>query len=92
LTGASVTDLCAIVGRIERKGAALRILAMNLDTASLTGKLMLNVLGSVAQSNARSCWSVSVRDRQSQGRGKYKGERRLLAPSLPTCTGWRLMA
>ena len=31
------------------KRATLRILAMNLDTASPTGRLMLNVLGSVAQ-------------------------------------------
>ena len=45
----SVTDLCAIVKRIESKGATLRILAINLDTATPTGKLMLNVLASVAQ-------------------------------------------
>jgi DNA invertase Pin-like site-specific DNA recombinase len=45
----SVADLCTIVSKIERKGASLRILAMNLDTASPTGKLMLNVLGSIAQ-------------------------------------------
>jgi DNA invertase Pin-like site-specific DNA recombinase len=43
----SVAELCAIVARIERKGASLRILAMNLDTASPTGRLMLNVIGSV---------------------------------------------
>ena len=42
---ASVADLCAIVKRIESKGAILRILAINLDTATPTGKLMLNVLG-----------------------------------------------
>ena len=29
----SVADLCAIVARIERKNASLRILAMTLDTA-----------------------------------------------------------
>jgi DNA invertase Pin-like site-specific DNA recombinase len=45
----SVRDLCGIVDRIEKKRASLRILAMNLDTATPTGKLMLNVLGSVAQ-------------------------------------------
>src|SRR6201985_572360 len=30
----SVADLCAIVKRIEARGAALRILAMNLDTST----------------------------------------------------------
>jgi DNA invertase Pin-like site-specific DNA recombinase len=45
----SVGDLCAIVKLIEGKGASLRILSMNLDTASPTGRLMLNVIGSVAQ-------------------------------------------
>jgi DNA invertase Pin-like site-specific DNA recombinase len=45
----SVADLCAIVKRIDSKGATLRILAINLDTATPTGKLMLNVLASVAQ-------------------------------------------
>jgi DNA invertase Pin-like site-specific DNA recombinase len=42
-------DLCAIVKRIEAKGVALRILAISLDTATPAGKLMLNMLGSVAQ-------------------------------------------
>ena len=45
----SMRDLLEIVARIEAKGANLRILAMNLDTTTATGKLMLNVLGSVAE-------------------------------------------
>jgi DNA invertase Pin-like site-specific DNA recombinase len=45
----SVADFVEISGRLERKGVGLRILAMNLDTQSPTGKLMLNVLSSVAQ-------------------------------------------
>ena len=70
----SVADLCAIVTRIEAKGAALRILAMNLDTATPTGKLMLNVLGSVAQFEREV-----MLERQREGiakaksEGKYKG-------------------
>jgi DNA invertase Pin-like site-specific DNA recombinase len=32
-----MTDLIRIVERIETKGATLRILAMNLDTATPTG-------------------------------------------------------
>jgi DNA invertase Pin-like site-specific DNA recombinase len=49
----SMRDLLEIIGRIEGKGASLRIMAMNLDTSTATGKLMLNVFGSVAESSAR---------------------------------------
>ena len=45
----SIRDLCAIVDRLEAKGVSLRILGMGLDTATANGRLMLNVLGSVAQ-------------------------------------------
>ena len=45
----SISDLCAIVKRIEAMGASLRILGMGLDTSTASGRLMLNVLGSVAQ-------------------------------------------
>ena len=70
----SVHDLCNIVKRIEAKGASLRILAMNLDTSTPTGKLMLNVLGSVAQFEREV-----MLERQREGiakaksEGKYKG-------------------
>ena len=49
----SVRDLVAIVDRIERKSASLRILAMGLDTGGPTGRLMLNVLGAVGQFEPR---------------------------------------
>jgi len=45
----SVADLCAIEKHIAGKGAALRINNMKMDTSTPTGKLMLNVLGSIAQ-------------------------------------------
>ncbi len=64
----SVADLCAIVAKIEGKGASLRILAMNLDTATPTGRLMLNVIGSVAQaarSSASCC--ADLRPRAADG-------------------------
>jgi DNA invertase Pin-like site-specific DNA recombinase len=70
----SVHDLCNIVKRIEAKGASLRILSMNLDTSTPTGKLMLNVLGSVAQFEREV-----MLERQREGiakaksDGKYKG-------------------
>lgn len=64
----SVRDLVAIVDRIKAKGASLRILAMNLDTAGPRGTLMLNVLGSVAQFEREM-----MLERQREG--KYKGRK-----------------
>jgi DNA invertase Pin-like site-specific DNA recombinase len=65
----SVGDLCNIVKQIEANGASLRILAMNLDTSTPTGKLMLNVLGSVAQFEREV-----MLERQREGIAKAKAE------------------
>jgi DNA invertase Pin-like site-specific DNA recombinase len=45
----SVADLVEIERRLKAKGIALRILALDLDTAMPTGRLMVNLLGSIAQ-------------------------------------------
>ena len=50
----SVLDLMEMVETIERKGGALKILAMDLNTSTPTGRLTLGVLGSVAEFE-RSC-------------------------------------
>ena len=70
----SMRDLMHIVDRTAAKGAGLRILSMSLDTTTPTGKLMLNVLGSVAE------WErETMLERQREGiakakaAGKYKG-------------------
>lgn len=65
----SMRDLLDIVARIEAKGAGLRILAMNLDTTTATGKLMLNVLGSVAEFER-----AMMLERQREGIAKAKAE------------------
>jgi DNA invertase Pin-like site-specific DNA recombinase len=73
----SMRDLLDIVARIEAKGASLRILAMGLDTSTATGRLTLNVLGSVAQHEREI-----MRERQLEGiakakaAGKFKGRPR----------------
>jgi DNA invertase Pin-like site-specific DNA recombinase len=70
----SIRDLCAIVDRLEAKGVSLRILGMGLDTGTANGRLMLNVLGSVAQFEREV-----MLDRQKEGiarakaEGKFKG-------------------
>src|SRR5829696_7287773 len=45
----SVQHLWEIVGKLQAKGVALRIVNLGIDTATPTGKLMLNVLGGVAE-------------------------------------------
>lgn len=70
----SVADLVEITKRLEAKGVALKVLALNLDTSTPTGKLMLNMLGAVAQFEREI-----MLERQHEGvakakaEGKYKG-------------------
>jgi DNA invertase Pin-like site-specific DNA recombinase len=70
----SVRDLLDIVDRIESKGACLRILAMNLDTATPTGRLMLQVLGAIAEFE-RSLMLERQREgiAKAKAEGKYRG-------------------
>lgn len=70
----SMAHLMELLKLVEGKGATLRILSMNLDTGTPTGRLMLNVLGSVAQFEREI-----MLERQREGiakakaAGKYKG-------------------
>lgn len=72
----SMSNLMDIQATIERKKASLRILAMNLDTTTPTGKLMMNVMGSVAQFEREM-----MLERQREGvekaksEGKYRGRK-----------------
>ena len=45
----SVADMVKITEQLTAKGVTLRILAMNLDTSTPTGKLLMNLMGSVAE-------------------------------------------
>jgi len=57
-----------IIRALEGKGAALRIVNLGIDTATPTGKLMLNVLGGVAQFEREM-----MLERQREGRGQVQG-------------------
>lgn len=72
----SVRDLLEIVDRIAAKGAALKVLAMGLDTGGATGRLMLQVLGAVAEFE-RALMLERQREgiRKAQAAGKYKGRK-----------------
>ena len=65
----SVADLVAITEALKRKGVGLRILAMNLDTSTPTGKLMVNLLGSIAEFEREL-----MLERQREGIAKAKAE------------------
>jgi DNA invertase Pin-like site-specific DNA recombinase len=72
----SVRHLGELVDTLEGRGVGLRVLDLGLDTATATGKLMLNVLGSVAQFEREM-----MLERQKEGiakakaEGKYKGRK-----------------
>jgi DNA invertase Pin-like site-specific DNA recombinase len=72
----SIKHLIEITGRLEAKGATLRILGMGIDTATPNGRLMLNLLGSIAQFEREI-----MLERQREGiakakaDGKYKGRK-----------------
>ena len=76
----SVADLMAIIQKLDDKAVGLRILNLGMDTQTPTGKLMLTVLGGVAQFEREM-----MLERQREGvvkakaAGKYKGRKPLAA-------------
>lgn len=70
----SVKHLGEVIEELEAKKVGLRILNMSLDTSHATGKLMLNVLASVAQFEREL---MLERQREGIARakelGRYKG-------------------
>lgn len=70
----STADLLDIAGRLETKGVTLRILSMNVDTSTPTGKLMLTLLGGIATFE-RDLMLERQREgiAKAKAEGKYKG-------------------
>jgi DNA invertase Pin-like site-specific DNA recombinase len=65
----STKHLGEIVEAVKARGVHLRILALGIDTASATGELVLNLLGSVAQFERQM-----MLERQREGIAKAKAE------------------
>jgi len=70
----STRDMLTILERIKDKGASLRILNINLDTATPTGMLMITMLGAIAE------WEKAINHERSKegiarakAAGKYLG-------------------
>lgn len=72
----SVAHLVAIGERLDAKGVALKVLDQAIDTSTPTGRLMFNMLGSIAQFEREL-----MLERQREGiakakaEGKYKGRK-----------------
>lgn len=72
----SVPHMWEIIGKLQAKGVALKIENMGIDTNTPTGKLMLNVIGGVAEFEREM-----MLERQREGiakakaDGKYKGRK-----------------
>lgn len=72
----SIADLMAIIKRLEGKIVGLRILNLSMDTQTPTGKLMLTVLGAIAQFEREmmlECQREGVI--RAKAAGKYKGRK-----------------
>ena len=72
----SMRDLLDIVDRVEAKGAAVKIMSMSLDTGTANGRLMLQVLGAVAEFE-RSLMLERQREgiKKAQAEGRYRGRK-----------------
>lgn len=70
----STADLLAITARLRAKGVTLRILSMQMDTSTPTGKLMLTMLGGIAEFE-RDLMLERQREgiAKAKAEGKYKG-------------------
>jgi len=73
----SMRHLLEIVDRINEKKASLRVLGMSLDTETATGRMMLQVLGAVAE-HERALMLERQREgiAKAKAEGKYKGRAR----------------
>lgn len=72
----SVEHMLEIVERIDKAGAALRILNLGLDTGTPTGRLMLTMLGAVAEfERAIMLERQRVGISKAKADGKYRGRK-----------------
>ena len=70
----SIKDLWTIIDRLKATGVSLRILDLGIDTGSATGKLVLSVLGGIAEFEREM---LLEREREgiakAKAEGRYKG-------------------
>ena len=70
----SITDLWNNVERLKAKGVELNIVDMNLDTSTPTGKLLLSLMGSIAEFEREILLERQrIGIAKAKAEGKYKG-------------------
>jgi DNA invertase Pin-like site-specific DNA recombinase len=74
----SMTNLVQITNLLKIKGVELKVLALSLDTSTPTGKLMLNLLGSIAEFEREL---MLERQREGIAKAKAEGKYRGRAPT-----------
>jgi DNA invertase Pin-like site-specific DNA recombinase len=71
---ASLAHLVEITAELRRKGVALKIVDMGVDTGTPTGRLFLNIVGSIAEfERAIMLETPAGGDRRGKGRGQVQG-------------------
>ena len=85
----SIKHLWEIVEELERKKVALRILNLGIDTGTPTGRLMLTLIGGIAQFEREI-----MLERQREGIAKARAERKYKGrkPSIDPAEVKRLLA
>ena len=72
----SVADLCSITSRLERKGVALHIQSMGVNTSTPTGRLMVNLLGSISAFEREIMLERQLAGiAKARAEGRYKGRK-----------------
>jgi len=72
----SVAHLGEIIERLETKRANLQILELGIDTGKATGKLVLNVMGAIAQFERETMLERQrIGIAKAKADGKYKGRK-----------------
>ena len=72
----STKHLLSIVEFLEKKGVAFKVLNINLDTSTPTGKLMLTMLGAIASFEREMMLERQMEGiREAKLKGKFKGRK-----------------
>ena len=66
----SIADMVNITKELADNGISVRILDMNMDTTTVTGTLMLNIVASVAQFERSDAYPSAYRHRSHLGEGQ----------------------
>jgi len=66
----SIADMVNITKELADNGISVRILDMNMDTTTVTGTLMLNIVASVAQFERSDAYPSAYRHRSHRGEGQ----------------------